>query len=708
MLGVVPRSVLARLRMWFNTKKSFLLPTALPGVRKLRKLYRDNDPCELLVVGHADTTAGAATNDPLSLERAKSVIAFLEDDVDAWLAFYETGIPEARRWGSVEDRLMIVSMPGFADKPKGQDKVRWFQQTRGLGVDGKAGPETRRKLIEEYMSLDGASLADEGLRITATAHGCGEHFPLDDTGEGLDPKPADPKRDPVDRRVELFFFEPEFGIVPKPPGENSAAGSAQYPEWRRSVTETHELGAGDVEGPRVLFLELVDALFRTNSAVIMPEGERPSSDSGEHEAFTSLGVFATVLRFNDEHPGKKLLIAGHTDTTASVDFNQTLSEERARVALALLVGGDDQREEWKTLCDGRHTISDIKQILAWAPKGLAPLVFDCDPGRIDEVEGTLVEPLRRFQNAYNANKAELNPLADDLAPDGDLGPLTWGAVFDCYELALRRELKLERPELEALRAKVEFVDPEQRALGFSEHFPVEELGVDNFKSQSNRRVEILFFDPDEAPDVPSMASDPETAEIYLPGRYEREPLEPLLDRFIDLEIRLHDGAARPLGAVPCRMTLGSDVQEATASADGFVTFALPGLSCPDLAKLEWGVPEADGSFPFSREILVECEEGEERQQATAKLFNLGYPSFTDEEFAQAVKDFQFDYDIPEQGLTSGNALPAETRRRLFTIYATDCDATRPERGPADDDPAAEDDEELEIVSSAGSCFDGLA
>ncbi len=174
--------------------------------------------------------------------------------------------------------MMLLSMPDFRTKPAGEDAVRWFQRTRGLTVDGKAGPKTRRVLITEYMSLDGTSLKEERVEIQATAHGCGEHFPLDDTGEALDAAPEDDKRDPIDRRVELFFFDPEFGIVPKPPGQNSKAGSAEYPAWRKSVIETREIAPGGIDGPKVTFVELADALFRTNSAVVMPRSE----EHGDH------------------------------------------------------------------------------------------------------------------------------------------------------------------------------------------------------------------------------------------------------------------------------------------------------------------------------------------------------------------------------------------------------------------------------------------
>ena len=526
-IGAVPRSVLAQMHLFFNTNKTFLLPTAFPSVEKLRSLYEENAPAELLVVGHADTSGTPAYNDQLSLERAQSTIAFLKDDVDAWLAFYGQDQEAQKRWGKVEDRLMITAMPDFISKGKNEDAVRWYQRTRALTVDGNAGPETRRALITEYMSLDGVSLAETAGEVVATAHGAGENFPLDDSGEQLDSAPADGKRDAGDRRVELFFFDAAFGISPPPPGQNSGPGSTEYPTWRRRVSEVVELTAGDPDAPKVIFAEIVDAHFRTNSCVVLPEGENP--DDKSHQSLSSVGIIATTLRFNEEHAGRSMLVAGHTDTEADAAFNQTLSEERARVALALLKGGDDSREDWKTLCDGRHTVADIKQILSWLVRAFdAPISFSCDPGAIDDNAGTLSAPVKVFQAEFNSNKQALGSTADDLAVDGSFGPISWGAIFDCYEFALQQELGETPSGVATLRSQLTFADPEHESLGFSEFFPIEELGVDSFRSQQNRRVELLFFESGEEPDITDAANDPETSDLYLPGFYQRESLPPML------------------------------------------------------------------------------------------------------------------------------------------------------------------------------------
>jgi hypothetical protein len=134
-----------------------------------------------------------------------------------------------------------------------------------LEPDGDLGPITRRKIVEEYMAVDGTSLPD-GVEVVV--HGCGENFPAEmpDPAAPEDPaaQPGQPRSEAdqaLDRRVELFFFDGEIGVHPPPPGDNSPAGSTVYPHWRRLARETHDflvrtntitvrvlLGANDGEG----------------------------------------------------------------------------------------------------------------------------------------------------------------------------------------------------------------------------------------------------------------------------------------------------------------------------------------------------------------------------------------------------------------------------------------------------------------------------
>lgn len=278
MLGVVPRVELARLKgLLFDTNKSFLLPASTAVFERFEAVFREHRFDELLIVGHTDTTADAKINDPLSLERAENTAAYLRNDVDTWLKMYDDSVRAAGRWGEDEDAAMLLSLPDFDSKPPEESDVRWFQRTRGLKVDGIAGPETRRQLIREYMDLDGISLDTDEFGIEITTHGCGENFPLAASGEGVDPSPRDDLEDAADRRVELFFFDPEFGILPPPPGKNSKPGSAEYSAWRRRAKTISDDTLGQFSLAVRLFDDRGDPLpeadFRIEAGAVVIDGK---------------------------------------------------------------------------------------------------------------------------------------------------------------------------------------------------------------------------------------------------------------------------------------------------------------------------------------------------------------------------------------------------------------------------------------------------
>jgi outer membrane protein OmpA-like peptidoglycan-associated protein len=620
MVGNLPAPAMIRLRgLVFDRNKTFVKPGAIEGFQSIRELYETYDQGELLIVGHTDTTGDASVNDPLSLARAKSVEAYLKDDVQAWLKNYD--LQGKGRWGGREDRQMLLALPDAdpsalaaerdlgpnptGNEPADEDLVRWFQRTRGLTVDGIAGPKTRTQLITEYMALDGTSLAEGSeVEIRITTHGCGENFPLDETGEELDtrdPSARDDESDLHDRRVELFFFDGEFGIVPKPPGANSKPGSTEYPKWRKRAQIVQDFEPGDARAA-IKLIELEDALFRTNSAVLMPEGEAPSAT--EHGAVTSVGILAKALRFNEAEGPKKLLIAGHTDTEASAAFNRPLSRERAELTFTLLVG---KRDRFAALAQARHKVADYKQILSWCSVAY-PEVFACDPGSIDDDATSAVAAVRDFQAQYNVGKANLDAEDQpDLLVDGVVGPATWRAIFDVYEKGLKDELGVDAEGLEHLRSLLRFLADDLAHVGFGESHPIEEPTRDEFRSQTNRRVELLFFDPGEEPDLDTLRNDPENSEIYDPEVYVPGAVEvkfPVSDFvFSPLQVFLLDEKRQRMGAnpqssnslernagAPYRLVLpNGDIRCGYADKDGMLTEN----EVPDFesCRIDWGARE---------------------------------------------------------------------------------------------------------------------
>jgi hypothetical protein len=99
----------------FASEKCFVLPTALRGVRDLRRIYAESIGGEVLVVGHTDATGSTDYNESLSLGRARSLAAFLTDDVDGWLTFFGEHPPAGVRWGKEEIVHMLGVLPQRGD-----------------------------------------------------------------------------------------------------------------------------------------------------------------------------------------------------------------------------------------------------------------------------------------------------------------------------------------------------------------------------------------------------------------------------------------------------------------------------------------------------------------------------------------------------------------------------------------------------------------
>ncbi len=73
----------------------------------------------------------------------------------------------------------------------------------------------------------------------------------------------------------------------------------------------------------------------------------------------------------------------------------------------------------------------------------------------------------------------------------------WAAVFEIYQAELQASLISDGLILSKLRQNLKWVDETKKAVGCGETWPIDNRGTDNYRSQSNRRVEILFYDPDE-------------------------------------------------------------------------------------------------------------------------------------------------------------------------------------------------------------------
>lgn len=226
--------------MFFETDKTFLLPSAMRSIRGLNRFHKNNPGGELLVVGHTDRVGPEIYNTELSKLRAQNMAAYLQDTVETWLAFYQ---PQtiSKQWGTREDQHMLSALPeggppfytaeinGIADantKKAVTQFQEFFNANRdreklpALEVDGFAGQDTRRELVKTYMELDGTSLPED---TPLFIQGCGEFHPEVPTGDEVP--------EARNRRTEAFFF-PETIDPPIPVGGCRSPGCVEYPQWR--------------------------------------------------------------------------------------------------------------------------------------------------------------------------------------------------------------------------------------------------------------------------------------------------------------------------------------------------------------------------------------------------------------------------------------------------------------------------------------------
>ncbi len=305
-LTVFPRTrLLSIIGGCFSTNKSFPLPATRSGLRRVAAKCLENPGDEVLIVGHTDTSGTPDVNDPLSLERAKSIKALLEKDLDTWLGFYEDAALDGGVWGSEEDTLMLGSLVDFPQRPREQGVLEWFRQTRSLDGEGAIDEATRRKLIEEYFAEATATLEEGDIENSITAHGCGESFPVDDSGKTLDQDAADGQSEAEDRRVEFFFFAKGRGIQPPPPGDTSA-DDGPYLEWRKLSDEDERVllkPSGDVFRVR---LTLRGEVMPNEPFEVYDEGALLFQGNSTAEGDLSVALFAHTTQVDLVLPERKL------------------------------------------------------------------------------------------------------------------------------------------------------------------------------------------------------------------------------------------------------------------------------------------------------------------------------------------------------------------------------------------------------------------
>ncbi|MBN1759474.1 MAG: OmpA family protein [Chitinispirillaceae bacterium] len=493
-----------------------------------------NPDKEIVLFGHSDTSGDPAYNYDLSEWRAEGMKALLDGDADIWLDVIDLA-------SKVEDYQTILKTlsaahgwacdPGEVDNISGsktktaiksfQTKYKEeFNAPQDFKVDGEIGPQTWKALFEVVHSLIVDVVKEEiGEEPPVLSYGnggrgfypCGESFPIDSIGK-------DNYKSAENRRVEIVFYDRAKPPKLKEPADKTAVTKDEAIIYNSKkadlkVIETDAM-TSEKENKKKTVLEIEDVLFNLNSAVMLPDiPESTTSDQGfkgdeNGVAFystqgktTGLSVLRAIYRFIEQFPDKKIVIAGHTDTSGEVKNNFDLSALRANNVLHLLTGDGDA---WADISYQQHKVEDYQQIL----KHYAQLLlWPCDPGKVDNKIGPKTRrAVTSFQSVYNSFREQMNFSGPELTvkePDGEtLNRETWRAFFDLYiwETAIIVTGSHEPDALQEFIDKMTFVDDENRVIACGESFPIDEEAKDNYRSQKNRRVEVLFFDEGEAPD----------------------------------------------------------------------------------------------------------------------------------------------------------------------------------------------------------------
>ncbi len=239
--------------------------------------------------------AFAANHDLLGQASGKIALIIVSDGLDNGTASLDAAATALAEFG---DRVCVYPVL-VGDDPAGRQLMTSLAQTTGCG-----------SFTQAEETLDGAAMTDFVTRVFLTAKAGG---PKDSDGDGVydhrDQCPGTPRGTAVDARG--------CPLPAKTAGPLDMDGDGIY--------DDDDVCPGTPQGAKVdnrgcWVLEGVE--FATNEAVIRPQYE------------AELEAVVDVLLQN---PHVKVQIQGHTDSVGDANYNQQLSEARAKSVMAYLV-----------------------------------------------------------------------------------------------------------------------------------------------------------------------------------------------------------------------------------------------------------------------------------------------------------------------------------------------------------------------------------
>ncbi len=212
-------------RVHFDFDSSFLKPAMLKSLVRLEKQLQQNPDYKVQIVGHTDLVGSDGYNMSLSERRARSVLAYIENDAGFWEGLYSE--LEPRMWGIPVLKTILLAL--LADKQTRMDAEQTalyqnlktalpekthaneftlnFQKGLALyfelyayGSRYSALQETRAlrlQMFSDYMRLHGDVLITRGRFHSSKLMFLGENNPDEKTSE----------RSARNRRVEFWLYK---------------------------------------------------------------------------------------------------------------------------------------------------------------------------------------------------------------------------------------------------------------------------------------------------------------------------------------------------------------------------------------------------------------------------------------------------------------------------------------------------------------------
>lgn len=283
-----------------------------------------------------------------------------------------------------------------------------------------------------------------------------------------------------------------------------------------SSAVTNRLNEITIGTAKVHIIEMEDVLFHFDSAVMMPgmPAGKGSSQQGvgdnpddslvqvSQNAVSGIDALAIVFKQFEFDPVRKIVAAAHADTSGDYIYNFELCKKRGENVVALLLGESDK---WADLCAAHHQIEDYQQVLTFVA-GLRNWT-ECDPLQIDNKWGPNTEKATKeflLRTVPEFALSEFDKIRHDSKKRWTA--MAWRQAYDTYEQVLAQRLgfpqEIQSKELATRRSVIasRFVRNDIRSVSCGELWPIDSAQKNNYKSQLNRRVELLLFDENDGVD----------------------------------------------------------------------------------------------------------------------------------------------------------------------------------------------------------------